>query len=263
MPRITPLFSSSKGNSTYIGTSKSGILIDVGSSFRMLKASLDLCGIDFSCIKAVFITHEHSDHIGGLKMFRKCTDIPVYASAGTLRSMLQSGCIDSDDGIFDLSEIKNAPTDMEVTAFRTPHDSAESVGYTIVCGEDKIGYCTDLGEVTPTVRENLVNSRIVFIEANYQPEMLMSNPRYPAYLKKRISSAFGHLSNPDSADYIKELVTQGTSRVILGHLSQENNRPELAHNCVVERLKSAGMKLGSDYTLDVSEVRTSGRNIIF
>lgn len=262
MSKIAALCSSSKGNSVFVGDNSAGILIDVGCSYKMLKSSLELCGIPFEAIRAVLITHEHIDHVKGLYQLTKNTDLPVYATAGTAEKLISDGRIYNENSLHDSSELSDIPIDVGVKCFHTPHDSAESAGYTLEFPDQRIACCTDLGAVTDEVRENLKGCRAVYIEANYDPLMLRDNPRYPYPTKQRIASSRGHLSNGDCSRFCGELTACGTTRIILGHLSQENNTPQTAYNAVSNTLAQSGMKCGVDYTLDVAPVVTDGRYII-
>lgn len=262
MARLLPICSSSKGNSVFIGDTSRGILVDAGCSFKALKDGLALGDISFDAVKLIVVTHEHTDHIKALLQITKHTDIPVYASAGTMKEMLRCGYIQDNGNLHVCSELSSAPTDIEINWFHTPHDSVESVGYTFSWGEHKIACCTDLGHVTEEVRRNLSGSDTVYIEANYEPSLLKGNVKYPVFLKERIASDRGHLSNNDSADFCTELVKSGARNIILGHLSQENNTPSDAFKAVSQRLLSNGIKSGIDYTLSVAPVRNDGKYII-
>lgn len=262
MARIAPICSSSTtGNSVYFGTDSEGVLIDMGCSFKALKTGLELCGLSLDCIKAVCVTHEHSDHIKGLKMLTKHTNIPIYATNGTLNAMLRADMLASTANVYSIEDLSNAPLEMEISAFRTPHDSAESCGYTMMFENRKFALCTDLGNVTEIVEQNLDGSDFVYLEANYDEQMLRMNPNYPPYLKKRISAGFGHLSNVKTAAYMKKLVEQGTRHVVLGHLSLNNNTPETAKNTIITSLASNGIYENNDYLLSVAEPITSGKYI--
>jgi phosphoribosyl 1,2-cyclic phosphodiesterase len=262
MARLLPICSSSKGNSVYIGDRNSGVLVDAGCSFKALKEGLALGDIPFDAVKLIVVTHEHTDHVKALLQITKNTDIPIYASSGTLREMLRLGYILDNGSLHECSELASAPIDMEINWFHTPHDSEESVGYTFSWGDHKVACCTDLGHVTQEIRTNLSGSDTVYIEANYEPHLLRSNPKYPPYLKERIASGTGHLSNIDSADFCAELVKNGARNIILGHLSQENNTPSDALKAVSHRLLSNGMKTDIDYTLNVAPVKNAGKYII-
>lgn len=259
--RIISLCSSSKANCTYIENGSDAFIVDIGCSYKALCDGLTLAGKRAENVKAVFITHEHSDHIGGLLMFTKKHNVPIFASQGTLEEIALKNKADANADLRLISELSDAPLDIAVSAFHTPHDSAESVGYTFDNGEFKAAVCTDLGRVTAEVRENLLGSRFVLLEANYEPDMLARNPHYSFPLKERIRSNFGHLSNIDSAAFACELVRSGTVSLLLGHLSQENNTPETASSRVLSALASSGAQIGRDYILNVAAVRGSGKGI--
>lgn len=260
--RIYPICSSSKGNCTYIGDKKSGILIDIGCSYTAFSSAILQADVDASAIKAVVITHEHTDHVNGLKLLTKRLNIPVFASVKTLEYLISHDLVTSTANLYSTDDLPNIALDAEVKAFRTPHDSVESVGYTIRTNAIKIGFCTDLGEVTEAVRTNIIDCDTVFLEANYELSLLNANPRYPMYLKKRISGDHGHLANSASAKFCSELVRSKTKQIILGHLSQENNTPETAYKAVSQQLFFDGMKLDDDYLLSVAPVMNKDASYI-
>jgi phosphoribosyl 1,2-cyclic phosphodiesterase len=256
---ITPLCSSSAANSTFIGEREGGILIDVGCSCKSLNNYLSLCEIELSAIKAVLITHEHADHVKGLFQFTKQAgkrglDIPVFASEGTCGAILEKGLVYNADRLFTLDRLSQIGLDYEVRAFNTPHDSAQSVGFIIDSNGRKIAYITDLGEITAEIEDATLGAEFVFIESNYDSELLRNNNKYPQFTKDRIKSSRGHLSNDDSADYIVKLVENGATKIVLGHLSRENNTPRIAYSNTVERLKTAGININKDYRLRIAEV---------
>lgn len=259
MSRIYPICSSSKGNSTFIGTRGHGIIVDAGCSFRAMKNALSLVGTNLneSEVEAVFITHEHTDHIKGVEQLVKQTKIPVFASAGTLKAMFHNDI----PARFYNAEEGYRSANFEVSSFRTSHDSAMSVGYKIRFGEDLFGVCTDTGIVTAEAEKALLGCKTVLIESNYDEEMLRKNLNYPPDLKRRISGEFGHLSNTDCADFALRLVKNGTRHLILGHLSQENNTPNTAKSCVEKYLSAHGFVIERDYTLSVAPVSATGEYI--
>ncbi len=259
--RVISLCSSSKANCTYIESGGKGFIVDVGCTYKALCDGLRLAGRDVSDINAVFITHEHSDHIGGLLTLSKKLNVPIYASEGTMSMIIEKGKVSAGTKLFTVDELGNAPVNVKVTAFHTPHDSAESVCYTFHDGENKIAVCTDLGHVTPEVRDNLIGSRFVLLEANYDPEMMTRNMEYPYVLKQRIRSDRGHLANGDCAAFARELVASGTVSLLLGHLSQNNNTPEIALNTVESALAAFGAVRGRDYVLDAAAVVGTGKAI--
>ena len=258
MAKFYPLASSSKGNCTYIGTQQHGILIDVGIGPRVLKTAFSLGGFEPSAVRAVFVTHEHSDHVRGLCRFTEQYDVPVYGSRETLEELIRKDCVASHTKLYEINRHTVEVADMEVRAFTTSHDSVHSLGYRIRTPEDKaIGFCTDLGVVTPEVQEHLEGCSRVMLESNYDREMLRYGI-YPPYLKRRIASDTGHLSNDACAAEAARLAKKGNVRFVLGHLSEENNRPELALQQTVATLEETGMHLGEDYTVWVAPKTSMG-----
>lgn len=246
------LASGSSGNSCYIGSGVGGVLVDVGISYKAVLSALKSRDIDFGGIGGIFITHEHSDHIKGLKVLLKHLSAPLFATEEVLEYLAEKDYLPAGTKAYAMPEKGVAVGDMYVAAFDTPHDSVHSVGYVAVSKEGKkMAVSTDLGYVTPTVRDALANSDLVLIESNYDKSMLMVG-RYPYYLKKRIDGMNGHLSNEDCAEFLPSLVLHGTQRVILGHLSTENNIPELALGAAAAALSMAGMKEEKDYALSVA-----------
>ena len=236
MARIYPLFSSSKGNSTFIGTQKGGILIDAGVSCKRLCDQLKNNDIPPEAIYGIFVTHTHSDHISGLKVFTKKYNIPVFAQEKNLEFLA------SRDKVSPMCRLEQVDTqdiligDYVIHSFETPHDTPASCGYRINTPDGKVVVtCTDLGEVTATVNKNLLGADLVLLESNYD-ETMLKNGSYPYDLKKRISSKFGHLSNNDCGRQLVKLVENGTNKFILGHLSQENNTPQMAEMSAVSAL---------------------------
>lgn len=261
MARIYPLFSSSKGNAEFIGTEKGGILIDCGVSYKRLVNSLKRHNIPLSAIQGVFITHEHSDHVSGLKMLTKHNNITVYGQNLTLRNLCEKDRISPDTRLVELTEKPVACGDCEITCFNTPHDTVQSCGYRIRTNDDKLcAVCTDLGNITETVYNALIDCRLVMIEANYDTKMLKYGG-YPDYLKERIMSDNGHLSNDNCGWIVQRLVNAGTTHILLGHLSQENNTPELADGTVQSYLNE--FTRGRDYIMGVAPVESEGVNVIF
>ncbi|MDE6775319.1 MAG: MBL fold metallo-hydrolase [Ruminococcus sp.] len=261
MARIYPLFSSSKGNSTFIGTEKGGILIDCGVSFRRLSAALAVNNIPLSAIQGVFITHEHSDHVSGLKMLTKNTSIPVYGQKRTLQRLCDSDRISPSSPVVDMTGKTISCGGNELMCFNTPHDTIQSCGYRIRTSDDRLcAVCTDLGHITDEVDEALAGCRLVLLESNYDEQMLR-NGSYPLYLKERILSPNGHLSNNDCAVQAAKLINRGTEYIVLGHLSQDNNRPDIADFTVESALNR--YVRGRDYLLGVAPVETKGAAVIF
>lgn len=261
MARICPLFSSSSGNATYIGDQTGGILIDVGQNAKQICLALHDIGVEESTIEAVFITHEHSDHISGARVFCSKFNIPLYASQGTLLALEEKGIL--TDKFLSLVQTDTICVhNMGVTPFHTSHDSSESCGYLIeTADERKIAICTDTGYITDETKQAIKGADFVLLESNHEVTML-ENGSYPYPLIKRILSDVGHLSNNACGEFAKELVQGGTTRLVLAHLSRENNHPDLAYSATVCALAEMGAQLEQDYTLAVATPRTEGELII-
>ncbi len=260
MARFCPLFSGSSGNCLYIGTSTAGILIDAGVSARRIEQALTAREIDFKTIRAVFVTHEHSDHIAGLRVLQKHLHIPIYASAGTCEGIAEAAAYDSVClAITDAIELD----EFLVTPFKTSHDSRESTGFRVALRDGRsVGIATDLGMMTAAVRGQLHGCDLIHIESNHDVRMLENGP-YPYILKRRILSATGHLSNEACAAELPNLIRHGTTRVFLGHLSRENNLPTLAEATAESALQSCGMTRNIDYVLQVAPPEHDGQYILF
>lgn len=236
--RFVSFASGSSGNCSLLSGPGGHILIDAGISMKRIRENLALYSLSPGELSGILITHEHSDHTAGLKMLCKYYNIPVYAPA-VVASCLRRGLagLPARVDVIPVGECFSL-AGMEIKAFHTPHDSEESVGYRFDCGT-VFAFATDMGHVSPEVLEGLSGADAVFIEANHDPGMLRGGP-YPAYLKRRILSENGHLSNGDCAVLARELAERGTRCMILGHLSRENNRPELALSAVRQALEGSG-----------------------
>ena len=260
--KAVPLFSGSKGNSYYIGSGTQGVLIDAGKNCKQLELALDANGVDIRAVKAVFITHEHSDHCSGLRVFAKKYRLPVFASAATLTALQNSAKLDPQTQIA-VIENEIALGDMLISRIDTPHDAAESCCYRVVAPDGKSALiATDMGIMTDSVRSAAAASDFVVLESNHDLEMLKTGP-YPYILKKRILSDRGHLSNEACAAELVELVKGGTLRLMLGHLSEQNNTPAIALRTSVCELERVGMKFNNDFTLDVAPAESTKKSVIF
>jgi len=255
MARFCSLFSSSSGNSTYIGSSKTGILVDAGVSAKRLKEALLGREIDPASLGGIFVTHEHSDHINGIRILASTYKIPVFATEGTMSFMQENGNI---NGKFPYEVISPSGVeigDIIVKPFRTPHDSRESCGYRIEFADgQKAAIATDIGKITDEIRENIIDCELVMLESNHDIGMLQNGP-YPYYLKRRILSDVGHLSNVACGEMAAELISKGTSRLFLGHLSKDNNFPDLAYQTNISAIsEKTGAVVGKDFLLEVNKI---------
>lgn len=234
--RVFSLYSGSKGNAFLIDTPCGAVLIDAGKSAKRLCQALSEANVSPDAIQAILITHEHSDHISALPVYLKHHPTPVHAPIGCIKKLEKdetvAACLISHPPIdtIQLGEIV-------ITSFPTPHDSMGSVGYRfqIPMSDGKtfvLGYATDIGYISKDVENGLLGCDAVILESNHDPDMLQCGP-YPYDLKCRIASRRGHLSNPDSAVFAARLCATGTKKLMLAHLSQENNTPDTAYDACV------------------------------
>ena len=236
MLKFCSLYSGSSGNSLFVETPTTKLLIDAGESSKKIENALNNLNIDASNIDGILVTHEHSDHIKGLGTFAKKFNIPVYANKETWDAMpevaqrIEPSCQNNFIPYekFDIGDFKILP-------FQIPHDAANPCGFNLFYGEQKISIATDLGHMDTKLIKYLEESEFVLLEANYDPNILKCS-KYPYTLKQRIAGPNGHLSNEMAGKTISYLLKSGLSKVMLGHLSRENNFPELAYQTVVDEL---------------------------
>lgn len=249
MIHFTSLISGSSGNSTYISDGKTHILVDCGMSGKQLAESLSKIGVSPDSIDALLITHEHSDHVRGAGVAARRYGIPVYATEGTFSSM-NVGNVENFIPI-------NPDTELEigtigVMPFSIPHDAKDPVGYSFYIENKKLSIATDMGHMYDELIEKLFGSNMIILESNHDVEMLRIGP-YPFPLKQRILGNLGHLSNEICAQTALRLIEKGTEHIMLGHLSIENNRPEIAMMETYNTLCAAGVNVGKDVTLKVAD----------
>ena len=236
MLKFCSLYSGSSGNSLFVETPTTKLLIDAGESSKKIESALTNLNIDASNIDGILVTHEHIDHIKGLGTFAKKFNIPVYANKETWDAMpevaqkIEPSCQNNFIPYekFDIGDFKVLP-------FQIPHDAANPCGFNLFYGEQKISIATDLGHMDTKLIKYLEESEFVLLEANYDPNILKCS-KYPYTLKQRIAGPNGHLSNEMAGKTISYLLKSGLSKVMLGHLSKENNFPELAYQTVVDEL---------------------------
>ncbi len=262
MSRICPLFSSSSGNCTYIACENTGVLVDAGASFKGICENLKAAGGSIDEISAVFITHEHDDHIKGLKTLLSKTGAKLFASEQTLNALVLLNKIPEKTETFVLENNDAEVDGIIVNRFATSHDCEGSSGYKFLLPDNrKLAVCTDSGIVTDEMRNAIFGCDAVLLESNHDLDMLKKGP-YPPYLKMRILSEQGHLSNNSCANELVNLLNSGTSRFILGHLSQHNNTPMLAKATAEAALIKHGAQNGSDYILTVAKPKISGVTVL-
>lgn len=249
--KICPLFSGSSGNSTYVEIDEeNGILIDCGRSTKQIESSLVNNKIDVNKIKAILITHEHTDHISGLRVFLKKHNIAVYSSEGTVNFLRAKGIMGEKNLSFILDSGKELDlTFASIIPFETSHDCAQGMGFVVNCSNgSSFALCTDLGYISENVKKSILGCKAVMIESNHDVMMLQNGP-YPYYLKRRILSDIGHLSNESCAEMLPLLVENGAANIILSHLSSHNNVPELAVQTALAGLSKYGMKEKVDFNI--------------
>ena len=247
--RVCNLASGSKGNCTYVECDTAKILIDIGVTAKYVVDNLNELNVAPEEIDAVLITHEHSDHIKGVMAFAKKYSTRIYC-AEVLKECLVGqlmGCehlIQTYSGDFNIGE-------MHIIPFPVSHDSVACFGYRIVEGNASVSMVTDLGHCPENVFRMIKSSAIVYLEANYDPEMLFAC-NYPPFLKKRIMSNNGHLSNKDCAVVAEKLAYSGTRQIVLSHISENSNTQFLAYTTVKNYLESKGVIVGQNIRLDVA-----------
>lgn len=249
MLRLCPLYSGSSGNCIFVENGQTRLLVDCGVSGKKIEQALLAHGIAPDSINAVLVTHEHSDHIKSVGIIHRKTGAEIYANLGTFEAF--EGSIGKyDESAVHIFEGTFSVGDIEVKPFSVPHDAADPVGYVFSDGVRKASVCTDIGHVTEEISKKVFGSDVVLLEANHDVEMLKAGP-YPYSLKERILSNRGHLSNENAGVMCKKLIEHGTKDIILGHLSMQNNNPDLAYLTVKSVLEEGGITL-ADCRLSVA-----------
>ena len=253
--RFCPLFSGSSGNALYVGYENTHLLIDAGMSGAKITSELARIGLSPDQLTAILITHEHSDHISGVGILSRRYDLPIYANEGTWSALLSK---QSKLGSISEKNIRTFETgidfhidELNILPFAIPHDAAEPVGYSICVQDVKLSVATDLGTIRESWLRHLENSDLLLLESNHDVDMLKAS-RYPYDLKRRILGTKGHLSNDTAGKAAALLVRRGVRAIVLGHLSGENNFPELAYQSVCCVLQQEGIEPGVDVMLSVA-----------
>jgi len=236
---LSVLASGSKGNSVYLEGPEGALLIDAGLSARETIKRIETVGADPGFVRGIIVTHEHSDHMGGVKVVARRLKIPVYATrktagAASLPDDVQVRLIESGTSF--------EAAGFEIMPFSIPHDALDPVGFTAKLDSIRVGVATDLGCATALVRERLIECRAVVLESNHDEKMLMEGP-YPWFLKQRVKGRTGHLSNEAAARMLNDLSSTDLQHVFLAHLSEINNAPDLALGTAREALAGYGTDL--------------------
>lgn len=238
---IISLGSGSSGNSSVIYSERTSILVDAGLSAMQLKKRITLSGLNPNELNAVLITHEHTDHTKGLEVLSKTVSVPVYCNSLTHEAIAgANGSVKS----WKLFENGNPFMigDIEVCGFSVMHDAADPVGFTFRRNDNKIGFISDVGHVNQLLISSVKDVQNLFIEANYDETLLQNDNKRPWSLKQRIASRHGHLSNRQTAEFVASIAEQGNLKnVILGHLSNDCNSPEVARAEIILALSNCGI----------------------
>lgn len=250
MLKLYSLISGSSGNCSVVTDGKTHIMIDCGTSGKRAFEALERIGIDPRSLAAILVTHEHSDHIRGVGVIARKLKIPVYATRGTHAAM-GIGNIDDSQMRFVTPDMTEDISGIGVTPFTIPHDAEDPCCYSFSDGMDKVSIATDTGYMPESLLSRISGSRSIILESNHDIDMLRYG-EYPYPLKQRILSNYGHLSNAAAAQTALELIKSGTEHIMLGHLSDKNNRPEIAQLVTYNYLTDKGVRVGDDMTLQVA-----------
>lgn len=250
---VCSLFSGSSGNATYIAAGDTRILVDAGHSGKIITQALAGIGVLPETLSAILVTHEHSDHVKGVGVLSRKYRIPVYANEGTWEKMARSvgELPDAQRRIF-VTDDDFYVGNLGVQPIAIPHDAQDPVAFRLYAGGRSVSIATDMGQVSKQLLKRLAGSDLLLLESNHDEEMLLHNPRYAEALKRRILGTRGHLSNHSCAMALIRLRETGVSKVLLGHLSEENNTPELAMNTVSQTLIEEGLRPGQDIFLEMT-----------
>jgi len=241
MMRLTVLGSGSSGNSAVVSTAHTTVLVDAGLSAKQLVLRMEASGISPASLDAILVTHEHSDHTGGLEILCKKWDIPVYTTPLTQESLAKNfrkaprWRLMTTGHPFELN-------DLRIECFPVPHDAVDPVGFLIENEHSRLGLLSDIGFVTNLVRDRLQRVHTLFVEANYDTQLIEADTKRPWATKQRIMSRHGHLSNDQAAELVEALAHPGLRHVILGHLSDDCNDPARAIRRIQEPLHRLGIK---------------------
>ncbi len=241
--KLCVLSSGSKGNAIYIEHGVSALIIDQGLSHKELKRRMTLRALDINRVVSILVTHEHSDHVNGVGVTSRALGIPVYATAGSLERM--KNILNGSENYFTIeSGVPFTIGTFDILPYSVSHDANDPVQFRITAGKKTAAIATDIGYVSTLVTERIKDVDILVIESNYDLEMLKKGS-YPWHLKQRIMGKHGHLSNRNTAELLFNLCRKRTPKVILAHLSEENNRPEIAELTIRELFEQFDQPLHS------------------
>ena len=253
--RFCPIASGSNGNCIFISYGDTHVLIDAGISGKRIEAGLNSIQATCADIDALLITHEHSDHVQGAGILSRRYDLPVFATEGTWRAMEKSksiGEVAPKNKRYVYREENLYLNDICIHPFSIPHDAADPVGFSVHGRDCKVVVATDIGHITEDVQRNIQEADLILLESNHDVDML-KNGRYSYPLKKRILGDYGHLSNVTAGELLMQAISKRLKHVILGHLSEENNRPILAYETVANILSTNHIPVNEAFMLHLAE----------
>lgn len=249
--KVCSIASGSSGNCIYVETRDSKLLIDSGLSGKTVSQGLEIIGAKGESLDGILVTHDHSDHVSGVGILSRKYDIPIYANPATWKEIKDKIGKVKGKNIKYFQDRPFQIKDFIIEPFSISHDACDPVGFSIYGNSKKVSIATDLGYIDNIILEKLYGADMVILEANHDVNMLTVGP-YPYYLKRRVLSEVGHLSNDSAGEALVKLVEMGLQRVLLAHLSKENNFPELAYQTVYNILKDNNIDVGQDILVDVA-----------
>lgn len=252
MLNFCSLYSGSSGNSLFVETENTKILVDTGVSCKKIETALNDINVEPNSLDGILVTHEHIDHVQALGTLSKKFDLPVFVNQETLDAMpkQKDKITNKNVKLFKVND-KFEIGDLLIKPFSIPHDAANPCGFSIYKDDKKISIATDIGHMTNDILKNLEESLFIMLESNYDPEVLRCSS-YPFHLKNRIAGPIGHLPNEMAGKTISHLLKSGLKTAMLGHLSKESNFPELAYQTVLDELLANSNYNGNNLSLSVA-----------
>ncbi|MEI6603302.1 MAG: MBL fold metallo-hydrolase [Clostridia bacterium] len=259
MMHFCSLYSGSSGNALFVSAGGTKILVDAGLSCKRIFSALDSIGENPTDISAIFISHEHIDHVRGAGIISRKLNIPIFANENTWARMIPLvGSVSPENIMIFKTGEHLQHGGIKIHPFSIPHDAAEPVGFNFFANGKKLTIATDIGHVNDEILGHVDGSDLILLESNHDLEMLRIGP-YPYYLKRRIEGKHGHLSNDTASEIVVFLAERGTCRFILGHLSKENNFPELAYLTMQNKLQTKNLVIGKDIIVEIACRDSVGR----
>lgn len=259
--RVITLSSGSSGNCIYVESEKTKLIVDVGLTGKLAVSLMEMAGINPYELDAIFVTHEHIDHVKGVGVFSRKFDLPIFANEKTWLAMQKKiGNINPKNINVFKSNTFFAFRDLDIQTVSTFHDAIDPVFYIFYQNNKKVSILTDTGTISNTIIDNVRNSDFLLLESNHDVNMLINGP-YPYDLKMRIKSDYGHLSNDQASNLMESVLVGNGQKLVLGHLSKNNNTHEIAYESMKIFLENKGIELGKDVSLDVAKEFIPGKPI--